>query len=126
MMKLLYEGGPIFTFPMTLIFMINLVLIARNLAFAYGGKFKSEEDALKWINPVKYIAIFLLTAGIFGQIIGLYSAFEAIETGTVEITPQLLAFGIRVSSITTLLGLCYFLISYIGWFVLKVKAGKTT
>ena len=124
MVKLLLDGGPIFTFPMTLIFLINLVLIARNFAFAYGGKFTSEEDALRWINPVKYIAIFLLTSGIFGQIIGLYSAFEAIETGAVEITPELLAFGIKISSITTLLGLGYFLISYAGWFVLKVKAGK--
>jgi hypothetical protein len=124
MMKLLYEGGPIFTYPMTLILMINLVLIARNFAYLFGGKFNNQQEALRWINPVRYIAIFILTAGILGQIIGLYSAFAAIEAKVVEITPELLAGGIRVSSITTLLGLSYFLICYASWFILKVRAGK--
>ena len=125
MMSLLNQGGPIFTYPMTLIFLATLVLMARNFSYAYSGKFKDKETALTWINPVKYAGVFLLTAGILGQVIGLYSAFEAIEMNKIDISPEMLAGGIRVSSITTLLGLGYFLISYLGWSLLrsKVNAG---
>ena len=124
MMKLLYEGGPIFTFPMTLIFIINLILIARSVAYLFGNKYPNHSAAMKWIDPVRYIGIFLLTTGILGQIIGLYSAFEAIAIGQVDISPAMLAGGIRVSSITTLLGLTYFLISFACWFGMKIKANS--
>ena len=124
-MKLLYEGGPVFTYPMTILFLVNLVLIARNLAYLYGSRFRDENSAGKWIDPVKYIGIFLLAAGILGQVIGLYSAFEVIESGKIEISPELLAGGIRVSSITTLFGLGYFLISFAGWAFLRMYMGKT-
>lgn len=122
-MKLLLDGGPIFTFPMTLIFLANIVLIVRNIAFYYSGKLQLTQNGNAWVNAVKHIGVILLTLGILGQIIGLYSAFEVIESGKMEITPSILAGGIRVSSITTLLGLAYFVISYGFYAFLKFRPG---
>lgn len=124
MIDFLIMGGPIFTFPMTLIFLINIVLMARNFTYLRSGKFKKEDSAYVWVDSVKYIGIFLLAVGILGQIIGLYSAFEVIEANQIEISPALMAGGIKVSSITTLLGLAYFLISYAAWFALNLLLAK--
>lgn len=126
MIDFLIQGGPLFTFPMTLIFLVNVVLMARAVAFLYGGKFKNKVGARHSIDLVKYIGVFLLTVGILGQIIGLYSAFATIETMQIEVSPALMAGGIRVSSITTLLGLGYFLISYAVWLLLTIQLNKSS
>lgn len=120
MIDFLIQGGPLFTFTMTSIFLINVILIARSAAFLHGGKFSSRIQARRWIDPVKHIGIFLLTVGILGQIIGIYSAFKVIEMMQIEVSPALMAGGLRVSAITTLLGFAYFLISYISWFFLSM------
>ncbi len=121
MIKLLIDGGLIFTLPMTIIFMVNLVLIARGGVFILKEKFKNQQEARRWIDAVKYIAILLLTLGILGQIVGLYSAFEVIGEKKILLDPIILIQGIRVSSITTLLGLTYFTISYIAWLLMIWK-----
>jgi hypothetical protein len=123
MIELLIQGGPVFTFPMTLIFLINIVLIARYGALLLGDKFENQQSAFQAIDVIKYIGIFLVTTGILGQLIGLYSAFAMIEQMG-DINPGMLAGGLRISSITTLIGLVYFLISYGSWFILRIKAGK--
>ena len=121
MIDFLIEGGLVFTLPMTLIFFINIALGVRCYIFLNANRFKDTFDAQKAISTVKYVATIVLTLGILGQVIGLYEAFKVISQGNFEITPQLMAGGIRVSSITTILGLSYFIVSYAIFLILNLR-----
>ena len=126
MIRLLFEGGTIFTVPMLLLFMANVILVARNIMYINKDRFSSESAARKSVDSVKHIGVILLTLGILGQTIGLYEAFKVIQQGEIDISPALLAGGIRVSSITTLMGLTYFVISYISWVYLNLRVRATS
>lgn len=121
MIDFLIIGGPIFTFPMTLLFLVNIALAVRAFIFINNDRFASAHAASKAVDTVKYVGVVLLTLGILGQIIGLYGAFQAIEAMDVDINPAMLAGGIKVSSVTTLLGLTYFILSYVGWLALRAR-----
>ena len=121
MIDFLIEGGPLFTFPMTLIFLVNIALAIRNFVFINSDRFESSASANQSINTIKYLGIIVLTIGILGQIIGLYTAFQVISQGNMEITPAILAGGIKISSITTILGLVYYIISYAAFMFLSLK-----
>lgn len=124
MIKLISDGGPLFTIPLVLFFLTNVVLITRNATLLYSNKFDSIDIAKKSIEYIKYIGILAFSWGLLGQLIGLYSAFEFIQQSG-GIDPKILTAGIRVSSITTVIGLSIFVISYAGWILLTVKMNKT-
>ena len=65
-----------------------------------------------------------LVVGILGQVIGLFEAFQAIEEMK-EVSPSLLAGGLKVSSITTIYGFIIYIFSYLCWFVLNLKYERT-
>jgi biopolymer transport protein ExbB/TolQ len=56
-----------------------------------------------------------------GQLMGLYNAFGAIEKA-MDISPPILAGGLKVSMITTIYGALIFLISYLLWIILDYVA----
>ena len=114
-------GGPGFTFPMTLIFLVNMTLAIRAFIFMGNGKFDSDASAIKAVNTIKHLGVIALTIGILGQIIGLYGAFQIIEANQADISPKVLAGGIKISSVTTILGLVYFILSYVAWMLLRSK-----
>ncbi|MCR9250325.1 MAG: MotA/TolQ/ExbB proton channel family protein [bacterium] len=124
MIKLISDGGPLFTIPLVLFFLTNVVLITRNATLLYSNKFDSIDVAKKSIEYIKYIGILAFSWGLLGQLIGLYSAFEFIQQSG-GIDPKILMAGIRVSSITTVIGLSIFVISYAGWILLTVKMNRT-
>lgn len=64
------------------------------------------------INDIKAIGVFAIVCGIFGQSIGLFSAFQAIEAAG-DISPALIYGGLKVSMITTLYGSFIFLLSWL-------------
>jgi len=66
-----------------------------------------------------------LIFGILGQAIGMFGAFAAIQQAG-DISPGLIAGGIRVSMIAPLYGMIVFIISIPVWFVLreKMETGK--
>ncbi len=121
MFDFLIEGGLQFTLTLTALLLINILLIGRNTSFLYAGKFKNAAEANLLISYVLYLGVFTLTIGILGQLVGLYEAFIAIEQ-IGDISPALLAGGLRVSSITTLYGFGIFVFAYISWMLLKWKA----
>jgi len=86
------------------------VLILAIRYHAKDGALKSDLDL------VKSFGSFALVTGILGQLIGLFSAFQAIaEIGAVS--PAMLAGGLKVSMITTIYGVVIFLIAYMIWFI---------
>lgn len=103
MIDLFYQGGPLFMSILT------LILLAVLVSF---WKFP------KW---TKDLGILALAFGIMGQIIGLYSAFKGIEQMG-GVSQEMMAGGLKVSSITTMYGLLIFIISVVLRLLKKVKA----
>jgi biopolymer transport protein ExbB/TolQ len=60
-----------------------------------------------------------MITGILGQLIGLYMAFVAIEQAA-DISPAIVAGGLKVSMITTLYGVFIYLFSILLWFLLSL------
>ncbi len=94
MLDLFYQGGPLF---MTILTILLLGVIVCFWKFP------------KWIKEVGLLA---LSFGILGQVIGLYSAFKAIEQMG-QVSQEMMVGGLKVSSITTMYGLVIYIISLI-------------
>jgi biopolymer transport protein ExbB/TolQ len=106
---------------MTLIFLINIALAVRAFIFINNDRFDNSAAAMRAVDTIKYLGVIVLTLGILGQVIGLYEAFKVIEQMGEEISANLLAGGLKVSSVTTLLGLSYFVLSYASWVFIRSR-----
>lgn len=99
------EGGIEFMGVLLLLFLgliVCSVLVIKNKS----DHAKSE----KWLNISQELALFALVFGIFGQLIGLLGAFQAIEMAG-EVSQGILAGGLKVSSYPTVYGFFIFLLA---------------
>jgi len=107
---------------LTLIFFGILFLSIRNIfQLSYG---KNYEKLRSKIGYIKSVGLFAMIVGILGQLMGLFQAFQAIEKMG-DVSPALLAGGIKVSMITTLYGIIIYAISLLIWFVMDWKIGES-
>ncbi|MEL6558252.1 MAG: MotA/TolQ/ExbB proton channel family protein [Bacteroidota bacterium] len=120
MFDFLIEGWAPITFPMTILLIIAVALIIRSLIVRPE---LTKEQSLTQIGYIKYLGILSLTIGLFGQILGLYGAFTAMEQAG-EVSQAIFFGGMKVSSITTVYGMSIFLICYLSWLILKVKTDR--
>lgn len=108
----------------TIIFVAGLAVAVKSLLSAVNGG--SENDArqtYRLLGYVRSIGLLCLVTGIMGQMIGLFSAFEAIEQMG-SVSPALLAGGLKVSSITTIYGMLCFVICYLAYFGISVMVKR--
>ena len=115
---------------MGILTVLLVVLLAVSVYFFIAiasGKSGEKENFKHQLSYVKSIGLFTMITGILGQLIGLLSAFQAIEE-VGDISPALLAGGLKVSMITTLYGVFIYLFSIVIWFLLDLwhlkKSGK--
>ncbi len=118
MLELFYMGGPLFMGILTIIFLVMLVVSVINGIPILNGNLIGE-DALRRLGYVKSIGLFALVVGVLGQLIGLYSAFDAIQKAG-DISPALIAGGIKISMISTLYGFFIYVISWLVWIGLSL------
>ena len=85
----------------------------------YNSKESNLEIVRRRMGYGKSIGLFAMITGIFGQLIGFYEAFSAIENAG-DISPGLVYGGIKVSMITTLYGISIYLISLMLWFAASI------
>ena len=116
-MKLFYMGGPLFMGILTLVLICMVAWTIYHALPLFSGKKINHSKTRSKLKHIKTIGSFAAVTGILGQLIGLYSAFEAIEAAG-EVAPGLLAGGLKVSSICTIYGILIFLISLFIWFIL--------
>jgi hypothetical protein len=119
MFDLFYMGGPVFMSILTLIFIAVIVVFVVNGLPVLNGN-STGEIAVRKISYIKAVGLFGLMVGILEQLIGLYQAFVAIEM-IGEISPAMLAGGIKVSMISTIYGMIIYVISYLIWLGLSTK-----
>lgn len=116
MVEIFVMGGVLFMTVVTIPFVAGLALAVRIALMIWVNK--SESVAImRNLSLLKSIGLFTLVIGILGQVIGLYTAFEAIEE-VGEVSQTLLAGGLKISSITTIYGLICFVITYLLYFLL--------
>jgi len=117
MLKYFYEGGAAFMGILTLILFVLILVFVADLVMLLKGSIKDELKIKERLSLVKSVGLLGLVFGILGQLIGLYQAFGVIqEIG--DVSPALLAGGLKVSMITTLYGFSIFIFSYLLWFIL--------
>lgn len=112
MIDLFQMGGPLFMGILTLQF---LGVLFATFKYASSSE-KTESDR----DLIKSIGLLAMVTGVFGQLIGLFDAFKAIEMMG-SVSPAILMGGLKVSMISTLYGVLIFLISYIIWLVFRIK-----
>lgn len=72
--------------------------------------FYKKKASLMLIKELGFLA---LVIGIFGQLIGLFEAFKAIEGMEVQVSTAIIVGGLKVSMITTLYGMLIFILTRI-------------
>jgi len=99
MMNLFFDGGALFMGILSLILLLVILVFIRSLS--KRGQEATLDRTHFWLRSLGSLGLLL---GVFGQLIGLYSAFTVMESVD-SMSPSILAGGLRVSLITTLYGL---------------------
>ena len=115
--EFIIQGGTMFMVPLTIFGLALLAIIARG---AWLISKKAQETSFMQNNAIiNQLSIFILVFGILGQLIGLFGAFEAIQTWeSGSISAAMLAGGIKVSMLSTLYGIAIFLIGKVALIIL--------
>lgn len=115
--KHLFEGGLTF---MSVIYVLWIVVIFIVIRFLINY-FSDKKDLQKLTNlnsTILFIGSLTFLIGLFGQMIGMSQALASVyEAG--DISPALIAGGIRVTLIAPLYGFSLLLISGIIWFLFR-------
>lgn len=117
-------GGPLFMSILTILLVIVVAVSAYYVIVIASGKSREKTNFAHQLKYVKSLGLFTMIVGILGQLIGLFSAFTAIEVA-MDISPAIMAGGLKVSMITTLTGVVIYLISILIWFLLDLWHQKT-
>ncbi len=105
----LIDGGPFFMFPILFLLILILVLIVKGLI--------NQNENKKMIDLISSLGWFTLIWGILGQTIGLIGAFDSIQAAG-DISPGIMAGGLKISLLTTLFGSFTFLVARLGIIIL--------
>lgn len=119
-----YMGGTLFMSVLSLSFTSIIAIGVLNIIRLTKNNYIPEKQVLI-IKDIKAIGIFAIVWGVFGQSIGLFSAFQAIEAAG-DISPAMIYGGLKVSMITTLYGTFIFLFSWVLTIVLNNWSRRTS
>ena len=103
-------GGTEFMSVLTILFVIIVAVSVWYAISIATGKALEKINFNHQLKYLKSIGLFTMIVGILGQFIGLFMAFSAIEQAN-DISPAIMAGGLKVSMITTLTGILFYLIS---------------
>ena len=118
--KYFIMGGVEFMGALTILALMIIGIIIKKTVDLFSDK-DMPQPKLEWgLKYIKALGLLALVVGVFGQVIGLFEAFKAIEEMR-EVPPSLLAGGLKVSSITTIYGFIIYIFSYLCWFILNLR-----
>ena len=112
-------GGSLFMSILTILLVILVAVVVYFAITIANGKASDKPNFRHQLKYVRSIGLFTMDTGILGQLIGLFSAFNAIEA-VKDISPSILAGGLKISMITSLTGIFIYLISIVLWFLLDL------
>lgn len=109
------DGGPVITY---VIFMVILLIIGLLVK-----AFLEKEENKKTTSLIANFAWFALAWGYLGRTFGLIMAFDNIAAAG-EITPMLMAGGLKMALLGPLMGLIAFIIARVGLIILTLIRKK--
>ena len=110
------DGGPVFT----VVIFICLILVLALFAAAFMNKINRK----KFMSLMKHVAWFAVAWGFMGRTFGLIHAFDAVAAHG-DLTPALLADGLKMALVDPLFGIFVFVIARLGIIILVVSEKKT-
>ena len=113
-MNIFMDGGPL----MMSLILISLVLSLIFLIMGFINLKKNLAKSKKMLTLVGYSSLLGMTFGFFGSLLGLISAFDAIERMG-DVAPHILASGLKIALLTSTFGLFVFIIARIGMIILR-------
>ena len=123
MLDLFYEGNIIFMGILTILLLIVIAIAVYRMIQISKDRIDHLTTFRHLLTQIKSVGLFALVFGIFAQLLGLYQAFSFIEQAG-DVSPTILAGGIKVSTIPTLYGVIIFLFSYLIWMGLDYRMNK--
>ena len=117
---LFFQGGVLFMSILTILLILAVVVTFVNGRSVFGDDQESLSDKRAKLSYIRAIGTLAIIVGVFGQLLGLISAFDTIELAGGVSTPMLMG-GLKVSMISTLYGFLIFIIANIIWLVLSFK-----
>lgn len=109
------DGGPFFTYPLMLFLILEIALfIAAFLRSNEQGKIQKVMVHLGW---------FAVAWGFLGRTFGLIMAFDMVAAAG-ELTPSLLAGGLKMALVNPLFGIFIFLLARLFLIILTVLEKK--
>ena len=110
-LNIFMDGGPL----MMSLILISLLLTLVFLVMGFINLKKNSVKSKKMLSMVGYSG---LLGFVLGSLLGLISAFDAIEQ-VGDISPSILAGGLKIALLTTTFGCFVFIISRIGMLLLR-------
>lgn len=112
----LNDGGPFFTYPILILLIVLIALFVQGLL--------NRDANVKTIALMKSFSWFTIVWGFLGRTFGLIVAFDNIAAAG-ELTPHLMAEGLKMAILNPLMGFMVFLIARIGIIILiSLNNGK--
>lgn len=118
--ELFQMGGVLF---MSIITILGVGMIIFSVK-SFIAVFSKNDYSGKGINYILMFGSLAFIIGLLGQAIGMFGAFAAIQEAG-DVSPGLMAAGFRVSMITPLYGIVYFILSIPIWVVLREKIKRS-
>lgn len=123
MKDLFVMGGTLFMGILTVLLVIMLAISVYFAVIISSGKAEGRKNLGHQLSYIKSVGLFTMITGIMGQLVGLTAAFDAMQHAG-DISPSLVAGGLKVSMITTIYGICIYLLSILIWFLLDLYHHK--
>ena len=112
-------GGIEFMSVLSILFVIIVAVSIWHAINIATGKALEKTNFKHQLKYIRSIGLLTMITGILGQMVGLFMAFNAVERAN-DISPAILAGGLKVSMITTMTGIVFYFISIILWFILDL------
>lgn len=111
------DGGPVFTYTILIILIIILAFFVKGIM--------DKGDNKKMIDLMASFGWFAVAWGFLGRTFGLIQAFDMVAAQG-ELTPRLLADGLKMALVDPLFGIFVFVIARIGIIILISLQTKET
>jgi hypothetical protein len=115
----IHAAGGWFMIPIDFIAIINAALIAY-IIYLFISKSNTLDTTLEFL---KQFGLLALAWGVFGTIVGLFAAFNALEQLKEPLPFNIISGGLKVSLLTVLYGFIVYIISMAVYLIVKL-AGK--
>jgi biopolymer transport protein ExbB/TolQ len=121
MLELFYSGSKLFMGIQTIVAVTMIVWSAISAKALLVNQVNEGLD--RNIGLIKEIGLFAFIIGVLASAIDIIGALDAIEMAG-DISPSLLAGGLKITLITPIYGLLIYVLSLLIWFVFNWKANK--